>query len=215
MKKIFVFAFVVAVLLSAVFVMLYLKNIDESVNMYSENYISNLIVKTLYETLDEYLSLKGIDYFDVVKIDKDINGNVKTLTIDSGMLNKIRSETTVILTEKLENLCMKDFNIPIGNVISSRILSGMGPKIKIKIIPLGFVSSEMKNEFYSVGINQSKHNISIIYNFTLSVLAPFSSASTTHSATITIAESIIIGDVPNTNITVGSGFSETIKYYAN
>ena len=211
-KRLFVFLFIVLMILG-LFICSYSKNVDDVINSYANNYVSNMLVKLLYESINEYLSEKGVEYFDIVRIEKDTNGNVETLTVNSGILNRIRSESTVILVDKLEKLSTKDFFIPLGNIVGSRLFSGVGPNIKIKIIPLGYVSSEMKNEFYSVGINQSKHNISIKYTLSLNVVAPFTSASTTHSSIVTIAESIIIGDIPNTNVTVGSGFNEEIKYY--
>ena len=213
-RKIIVFLLIIGIIL-ALICFVYLKKIDEVVDMYANTYVSNLTTKMLYETINEYISENGIDYFDIVELDKDNNGNVKALTVDSGLLNKIRAETSMILAERLDELNNKDFSIPLGNIISSPFLSGKGPKVKIKIVPLGYVTSETINDFYSVGINQSIHTISINYSISVNVVAPFSEASTSQTSKITIAESIIIGDVPNTNITVGSGFSETIKYYVN
>lgn len=212
MKKVIVIIIVFA-LIVALFIGEYCNNIDDIVNDYAETYVSNLAIRMFYETLDKYLSEKGVDYFDIVSIEKDSNGNAKVLSVNTGLLTRIRSETTIILTNQLDSLQYKDFTIPIGTILKSRFFSGQGPKIKIKIVPLGYITSETKNEFNSVGINQSKHTISITYNFALNVIAPFSSASIVHSSTITIAESVIIGDVPNTNITVGNNMANEEKYF--
>lgn len=213
MKKIIIACLLIVGSILGLFGGIYAKNIDDAVNSYAQTYVANLVVKTIYETISQYLKDRGIEYFDIVHIDKDQTGNVKYLTVNSGLLNMIKAETTLLLAKKLDELQSKIFYIPIGNILGSRYFSGVGPNLKIKIVPLGYVSSETKNEFISVGINQSKHNISIGYSISLNVVAPFSSASLVHTSLITIAESIIVGDVPNTNITVGSGFNESIKYY--
>lgn len=210
-KKIILFLLIICFALTFIGIV-YSKKIDSVVNAYANTYVSNLITKMLYETIGKYISEKGIEYLDIVEFDKDDNGNIKALTVNSGLLNVIRSETSLQFANQLDILENRDFYIPFGNIISSKMFSGLGPKVKIKIVPLGYVTSETINDFYSVGINQSLHNISINYSITINVVAPFSSASTTQTAKITIAESIIIGDVPNTNITVGSGFSETTKF---
>ncbi len=213
MKNKFIILSIVLLLTIGLNCGLYYKNIDDVVEDYAETYVSNLAVRILFETLEEYLKEKGINYFDIVTINTDTEGNAKVLTVNSGLLTKIRSETSILLTDKFDNLKKKNLSIPLGTLYNSKLLSGIGPSIKIKIVPLGYITSETKNEFVSVGINQSKHNISIIYNITLNVLAPFASASITQTQSITIAESIIIGDVPNTSITVGEGSSAKTDYY--
>ncbi len=124
-----------------------------------------------------------------------INGEIVSMTIDSNALNRFASELTFEVTRRLEDKTLA-FSLPLGNLTPFVLLSGRGPGIKLKVIPLGSVSVGTESELKSAGINQTLHRIIIRVNALVSVLAPFSAADVEISGDYVICEPFIIGKVP-------------------
>ena len=63
---------------------------------------------------------------------------------------------------------------------------------------VGSSSARFENQFESAGINQTKHRIVLRIDVYVSVLLPGYSAVTQVSNEITVAETVIVGEVPDT-----------------
>ena len=90
--------------------------------------------------------------------------------------------------------------IPLGNLFGSKLFSGTGPYIPVKIMSVTSVNSSLENEFLSVGINQTMHKIYIDAIIDLSVMVPGYESVVSVSTTVLIAETVIVGKVPDTYI---------------
>ena len=85
----------------------------------------------------------------------------------------------------------------LGALTGSRLVSNVGPKIKIKVIPSGTITSTLETEFYSVGVNQSLHRIYLNIDCTASILSPFETVSQSINNKILLSESVIVGNTPD------------------
>ena len=85
---------------------------------------------------------------------------------------------------------------PYGNFTRNDFLSGMGPNVKLRVMPAGTVMTEFKTEFLSAGINQTRHRVYINVVCHMRVVAPFASDNVVVDNSVTVAETILIGDVP-------------------
>ena len=68
----------------------------------------------------------------------------------------------------------------------------------MKIIPVGTVNTDYKTEFVSSGINQTRHRIYIEIKSEMSVVAPFTKESVQVVTNVNVAETVLIGNVPET-----------------
>lgn len=68
----------------------------------------------------------------------------------------------------------------------------------VRIIPAGTVSTDYKTEFLSSGINQTRHRIYIEIVSQMTVVAPFISESVEVRTNVNVAETVLIGNVPET-----------------
>lgn len=73
-----------------------------------------------------------------------------------------------------------------------------GPKISIKILPMGEIYSNFKTEFVSKGINQTVYRIYLQTTCNISISSMISYEETAVSTDIIIAEIVIVGGVPQT-----------------
>ena len=90
--------------------------------------------------------------------------------------------------------------IPLGNLLGSDLLMGRGPAIPIDILMLTSSFVQLDNELTSTGINQSRHAITLRADVDIEILLPWESIQTTVESDVMIAETVIVGRVPQTYV---------------
>jgi len=150
------------------------------------------------------LKQTGASYHDLVKIEYDVYGSVSAIGTDAVEINMLQSQLTDAVNRELSAIETRDISIPIGTLTGVQLLSGRGPDIKLKMIPSSFAVSDLVNKFDSAGINQTRHRIMI--EFTVSMVVIVAPYTTTADVTLTvpIAETVIIGAVPDSFAEIGS-----------
>ncbi|MCL1859284.1 MAG: sporulation protein YunB [Oscillospiraceae bacterium] len=189
--------FAVIILFSAVVLKYSESRIRTIIAPMAEAHAKRIGAKVVSEAITDEIEANNISYDDLISFEKDENGKIAALKTDIIMINRLKSRLSVVILDKLSNI--KDINlyIPAGNLINGEFFSGRGPKIEIIVLPVGSVTTNITNVFTSAGINQTRHQIMLEVNITVSVIMPFSVESTDISTSMAIAETIIVGDVPN------------------
>ena len=77
------------------------------------------------------------------------------------------------------------------------MLAGKGPDIKIRICPAEKITVRLKSSFDSAGINQTAHRISAVVTAEVRSSLPIYSFETEVEFEFLLAETIIIGEVPD------------------
>ena len=169
------------------------------------NWLDKVIESTLHvlcdakvESIGITVSNKAIDEVmgDLVTFVKGEEGKLIALKSNIVKMNQIASEIAVKIQEMYDSLDRIYVYVPLGNFTGNDLLSGMGPNIKIRVMPAGTVMTEFKTEFLSAGINQTRHRVYINVVCHMRVIAPFASDDVLVDNSVTVAETILIGDVP-------------------
>ena len=85
-----------------------------------------------------------------------------------------------------------------GSFTGIKLFAGDGPKIKIKITPIGNVITDLKSEFIAQGINQTLHRIYLQVNCKVEIVTPFENIEKSISNQVLIMENVIVGKIPET-----------------
>lgn len=163
--------------------------VAQSENIASE-IIENAIVSVLYEN--------DITYSTMVEIEKDANGRVATVKADAVKMNMLKSKIGAEISKDILDTDSREISIPLGTILGVSALSGKGPKIKTTVTLASNVTSTINNSFTSTGINQTMHEIYVNVNATIYVIMPKNSASAEVNSNYCIAQTVIIGTVPET-----------------
>lgn len=163
--------------------------VAQSENIASE-IIENAIVSVLYEN--------DITYSTLVEIEKDESGRVATVKADAVKMNMLKSEIGAEISKDILDTDSREISIPLGTILGVSALSGKGPKIKTTVTLASNVTSTIKNTFTSAGINQTLHEIYVNVNATIYVIMPKNSATAEVNSNYCIAQTVIIGTVPET-----------------
>ncbi len=158
---------------------------------------TDMITATINDKINEKMSEGQYTYDYFVNLQKDSEGNVTAISANMTRINTLSSE---ILREVIASTNSGELNlsIPLGNLLGSNLLLGRGPHIPVKIIMLTSSYADFRNELSSAGINQIKHQIILEVRVQIDVLMPWEVQSTEVLSEVLIAETIIVGKVPNT-----------------
>ena len=161
-----------------------------------ENKAYNIAVKISNNAVHQ--KLKDVNYSDLVILEKDNNGKITMVAANSYAINQISTDISMIIQRQLEDLEDVYVLMPIGILFGSNILSNTGPKMKIKILPIGTVSTAFKSEFESSGINQTIHRIYVDITCSISIVTPFETKKSQFTDSILVNEVVIVGEIPDT-----------------
>ena len=141
--------------------------------------------------------MNDVGYLDLI-IDRDSNGKILALRANVIEMNRIATEISIRIQEMNNELKESFVRIPIGNFTGNALLAGRGPALEVKLIPTGTVSIEFKTEFISTGINQTRHRVYLEIKSKMGIVAPFTSERVEVVNHVNVAETVLIGDVPDT-----------------
>ncbi|MCL2838059.1 MAG: sporulation protein YunB [Oscillospiraceae bacterium] len=163
----------------------------------------NLAVREINLAVAEKLAFGGaFDYNDLVEVDKSRDGNVEAIRTNIQLVNLLKSELMLLINERLWHIDTQPIAIPIGNLSRSQLLAGRGPRISINLLPAGDAEVEMLHNFTSAGINQTKHQILLDIRTNIEIIMPTGNTHVQVATQIPVAETIIVGTVPNTYMNI-------------
>ncbi|MEF9983072.1 MAG: sporulation protein YunB [Oscillospiraceae bacterium] len=152
--------------------------------------------KVINDAISNQLLEKNITYDKIISITLNEKGNVSSVQTDIVTLNRLRTDIINSVIESIDEISEQDIEIPIGTLTGVQLFSGRGPKVNFKIKPTGFIETSLKNKFDSAGINQTRHQIMLNINLTVTAIIPGYTTTTEVSSNFCLAETIIVGAVP-------------------
>lgn len=170
------------------------KKIEPQIKTLCESRAKSIALSTTNKVVDEHI--KNITYDTLIEIKKNDAGKVIALTADVMEMNRLSNIISTDIQEKLNELQESYITIPLGAILNFGVFSGYGPSIKIKIVPTGNVTAKFKSEFEEAGVNQTRHKIYLEVSAKVRIIAPFSIGSQEYVNDVTVAETIIVGDTP-------------------
>ncbi len=143
-------------------------------------------------------SLEDRQFFTVTR---DDNGNILSAEVNSTDVNRVRTELVAEVSKSLSKLGNERIVIPVGTLTGVTYLSGRGFDVNMKVHSIGNVKSEIRSEFESAGINQTKFSLYIIITADIKAVMPFETKEISVTQEFLVSEAIIVGEVPKTYLT--------------
>jgi len=160
--------------------------------------------RTINAALLRELDNLGVRYEDLVRVTQRPDGTVSSIQSDMLAINRLKAQMTNSVIDELDDGAYPHtIRVPLGTLLGNEFLSGRGPMVGIQILPVGYIETEIHNQFLSAGINQTLHQIVITVNVRMTALIPGYSITTDTVTALGIAETIIVGDIPEAFTQVG------------
>lgn len=167
----------------------------------SEAQVRYIATKAMHNSIQDIMG-SNVSFTDLVSVSTDSNGKVTMIQANTITMNTLAALTSSAAQDEIREMGQQGIRVSIGTISGSRLLAGRGPKINVKMVPIGSVSTDFSTEFENAGINQTRHKIYLTMNARVRVIVPLGSEETIVNLKVPISETIIVGDVPNNYVYV-------------
>ena len=138
----------------------------------------------------------GVTYEDLMNVKMDQNGQVALLSSNTMAMNRLATRAGDAALRRLNNMSSERVTVPLGAVLGTTLFSGSGPGVPVSIVPIGSIFTDFATEFEACGINQTRHKVYLQVTANIRIVIPTGAKTTQVSANMLVAESIIVGRVP-------------------
>ena len=145
----------------------------------------------------------NIAYDRLVFFEKDLEGKITALKTNMSEVNRLKTDILNIINDEILALDASSIGIPIGSLFLPELLSGKGPAIPVHILSIRNSDAAFVSHFEQAGINQTLHKLTMLVSIDVSVLALAETTSFTMESEVVVAETVIVGDVPQTFLQTG------------
>ena len=147
-----------------------------------------------------------VQYDRIVYFEKDLDGRITALKTNIGEVNRLKTDILNIINDEILALDHSDIGIPLGSLILPELLSGRGPVIPVHILAIRNSDANFVSFFSQAGINQTLHQVTMEVTIDVSVLVLGRTTSFTLESQVVVAETVIVGQVPNTFLQTGGTY---------
>lgn len=142
--------------------------------------------------------MQNYNYDSMFSIEKDSEGKISMIQMDMYKVNIIVSDIAYYIQEQMKQPERCSVAIPLGNLTGIDWFSGYGPNIKIKVVLLGNVETDLRSEFIAKGINQTLHRVYLQIDCSVQIVSSYKSVKENVANQFLVAENVIVGEIPST-----------------
>ncbi len=174
--------------------LLYLKRISCQIAVSDA---SDIMIMEVNNAVSQVLQEGNYQTEDFIQLEKNAAGEVTAVRSNMTQINSL----SAVLLERVVGLTENrtiTVSIPAGNLTGVSLLMGRGPGIPVEILVLTSSHVEFRNDIVTAGINQTKHQISLLVIVDIDVLIPWGTESTQVCTEVLISDTVLLGQVPQT-----------------
>ena len=172
----------------------------------AETQVKNSTSDLSNDAIDRQIDTGNIQYDRIVYFEKDLDGRITALKTNMSEVNRLKTDILNLINDEILALDSTDLGIPLGSLFLPEVLSGKGPSIPVHILSIRNSDASFSSMFTEAGINQTLQQLTMDVSVDVSVLVLGKTNSFTVSSQVVVAETIIVGQVPNTYLQTGGKY---------
>lgn len=137
-----------------------------------------------------------VNYSSLIRLSYTEGGQVSSIETNTALINRIKTDMLTDINNQLLNGLKQDIKLSAGTLSGIPIFNGSGPTVSMRIEPKGYADAIFISEFTDAGLNQTLHRIIMRTSVSVTAFIPLYSIETQVSGDFLIAETVIVGDVP-------------------
>lgn len=165
--------------------------------------VENQAQNVINDAVERLLEQGDIQYDRIVLLEKDVEGNVTALKTNIAEVNRLKTKTLAAVDSMVLELSADEVGLPLGSLVFPTFFSGSGPKLPVRILSISNSDADFRNVFSEAGINQTAHQIMMEVQLYMTVLTPVGTENVCVSSSVVVAETVIVGRVPQSYVNVG------------
>ena len=174
-----------------------------TVQQLAQTQIINATSDLINDAIDEQIEIGNIQYDRMVYFEKDLQGRITALKTNMSEVNRLKTEILNRINDEILAMDTSHLGVPLGSLFLPEFLSGKGPSIPVQIISIRNSDGSFTSHFSQAGINQTLHQLTMEVLVDVTVLVMGETDSFTVTSQVVVAETVIVGDVPNTFLQTG------------
>lgn len=172
----------------------------------AETQVKNATSDLTNDAIAKQIAAGNIAYDRIVYFEKDLNGRITALKINIGEINRLKTDILNIINDEILALDTSDIGIPLGSLLLPEFFSGKGPVIPVRILSIRNSDAVFASDFSQAGINQTLHRLNMQVSIDVAVLVLGQASSFTVTSEVVVAETVIVGEVPDTFLQTGGSY---------
>ena len=180
----------------------------------TESRTTNRVNRIVADAVSEAVQNGQVDCSGLITFEKDSSGKVTALRSNMSEFNRLQSLISDTVLDRLSEMTASDLSIPLGTLTGSNLLAGRGPYIRVRTQSIGSATAKLRNALTAAGINQTKHQVLLDVEVYVTVLLPGFVTSVQVNNELCVAETVIVGNVPET-YTYFSTTEDKVEDYAD
>lgn len=205
LRSLFRFCLFLLVLFLTLFLM-FRSRYRDIVRELAETQVKNTTSDLTNDAIAKQIADGIIQYDRIVFFEKDLDGRITALKTNMSEVNRLKTDILNIINDEILALDTSDIGIPLGSLFFPEVFSGKGPAIPVHILSIRNSDASFSSSFAQAGINQTLHQLSMLVSVDVAVLVLGQTGSFTITSEVVVAETVIVGDVPNTFLQTGGNY---------
>ena len=169
----------------------------------SETQVKNTASDLINDAIAEQIAMGNIQYDRIVYFEKDLNGRITALKTNIGEITRLKTDVLNLINDEILSTDESSLGVAVGSLFLPEFLSGKGPKLPVRILAIRNSEADFYSDFSEAGINQTLHKLNMEVFLDVTVLVLGSTTEFTISSHMVVAETVIVGDVPETYLKTG------------
>ena len=169
----------------------------------AETQVKNVTSDLINDAIDKQIETGDIQYDRIVYFEKDLNGRITALKTNMSEVNRLKTAILNIINDEILALDRSDIAIPVGSLILPEFFAGRGFGIPVEILSIRNSDASFTSNFTEAGINQTLQQLCMQVSVDVAVLVMGKSNYFTINSQVIVAETIIVGQVPDTFLQAG------------
>ncbi len=186
-----------------VFLLLFRSRYHTTIGTLAQTQVINSTSDLINDAIDKQIETGNIQYDRIVYFEKDLNGRITALKTNMSEVNRLKTAILNIINDEILALDSSNIGIPIGSLLLPEIFSGKGYAIPVHILSIRNSDATFESYFTEAGINQTLQQLTMNVSVDVSVLVLGKTESFTVNSQVVVAETIIVGQVPDTFLQTG------------
>ncbi len=172
----------------------------------AQTQVKNTTSDLTNDAIAKQIAIGDIQYDRIVYFEKDLNGKITALKTNMSEVNRLKTDILNIINDEILALDTWNIGIPLGSIFLPELFSGKGPAIPVHILSIRNSDAVFQSEFSHAGINQTLHKVTMEVSVDVAVLVLGQTSSFTMNSEVVVAETVIVGAVPDTFLQTGGTY---------
>ena len=169
----------------------------------AQTQVKNATSDLINDAIDRQIRDGTIQYDRMVYFEKDLEGRITALKTNMSEVNRLKTDLLNLINDEILAMDSDHLGIPLGSLILPEVFGGKGPAIPVQILTIRNSEADFFSEFSQAGINQTLQKLNMQVSVDVAVLVLGKVDDFTISSQVVIAETVIVGQVPDMFLQTG------------